>query len=126
MAKVNLQPGQHNPEQVIAPPQKQEVQELPPTPERVSSFLQAAGWTEVGRNERGDILWADPAGEGPKGGTMEPTAKIPSRDGMDETILQQLVVGPCPWSYPTWEAVGIQRARDRAASQAPKPIPERG
>ncbi len=88
-------------------------------------YLTSNGWVRVGINPRGQTLWDDPLGGKGKEYLGE-EQRLPSvrKEGGRVTIVQQLQVPLRSWIYPTEEAFGVQRARDKAGVVKANPIPQ--
>lgn len=78
-------------------------------------YLESAGWKHAGTNDKGETLWSDPAGMGPRTGVKVPGATLPNKDGGEATVIMQTRCAPSSWDYSMQEAVNMQRIRDRAA-----------
>ncbi len=101
-------------DQPVFPAAPAHVPEVHPSTVKMIEYLEAAGWTQVSANGRGDTFWADPAGEGDRASKPEVASHLPGKDGSDPVPVTQHVCPPVPWTYGLHDAVTVQRARDRA------------
>lgn len=91
-------------------------QETPPR-EEARKYLEEAGWNSSSENERGEVLWEDPAASGSRVGVATKAVSLPGRDGTDPVVVTQVRVPPVNWQHSTMDAVSIQRARDGARTR---------
>lgn len=96
---------------VVPAPAAQPRQETPPRDE-AKKYLEEAGWTMSGENERGETFWMDPAASGKPAGVSTKAVSLPGRDGSDPIVVTQVRVPPAAWNHPMVDAVNIQRMRD--------------
>jgi hypothetical protein len=87
--------------------------------DQAEAYLESKGWGRCGLNGRGQTLWDDPLG-GKGKEKMGEERRLPMRTDRPDaqvTIVKQLEIPLRQWSYPTEEALGVQRNRDRAAAK---------
>lgn len=106
--------------QVVVPPPPETAMDRTMPNEQEQQFLTSHGWVKDGTNDRGESRWADPEGMKGNRGKLQPAVELPSRDGGDPTVIQQVVCPPANWSYSQQEAMAMQRLRD-AAKKKPEP-----
>ena len=106
-------------QKVVEPPIPAQTEKRLPADE-ARTYLEAAGWLYEGCDDDGRGKYQDPSGMGSKLGVPTVTKELPALDfKMTGQLmpLKQTVVPPSSWSYPTQEAVSIQRARDKAEAK---------
>ncbi len=74
------------------------------------SYLTEHGWVRMGYDERGRTLWDDPVSKRQKA-EKQATVILPVQGGGSE-VVNQLVVPPAEWTYPTEQAMRVQKQRE--------------